>query len=82
MPGDKFDTDPNATINFTLNYLNDFDDILVMVKTGDELVECVEKIYPLTAMRFGLNRQARFMFPDSCSDHITPVPGIFHNPDE
>ena len=82
VPCDKFSTDPNATIDFTLNYLNDFDDISAEVNTGDELVERMEEKYPLKAMGFGLHWQARFLFPDSCSDHITPVPGIFHDPGE
>ena len=79
---DKFSTDPNATIDFTLDYLNDFDEILAAADTGDEFVERLMKKYPLTGMRFGLHWQARFLFPDSCSEHITPIPGIFHDPDE
>jgi glyoxylase-like metal-dependent hydrolase (beta-lactamase superfamily II) len=79
---DTFSTDPTATIEYTLGYLTDFDEILATAKTGDELVERVEEKYPHTGMRFGLHWQARFLFPDSCSDHITPVPGIFHDPEE
>lgn len=79
---DTFSSDPTATIDYTLGYLNDFDEILGTVKTGDELVERIEKKYPYTGMRFGLHWQARFLFPESCSDHITPVPGIFHDPGE
>ena len=79
---DKFSTDPVSTIGFNLAYLNDFDDILAKAKTGDELVRYMEKKYPLTGMRFGLHWQARFAFPDSCSDTITPIPGIFHPPGE
>ena len=79
---DKFSTEPNSTIDFTLDYLNDFDEILATANTGDEFVERLTKIYPLTGMSFGLHWQARFLFPDSCSDHITPIPGIFHDPDE
>lgn len=78
---ETFSTDPTATIDFTLNYLNDFDETLAKSKTGDELVDGLEKKYQLTGMRFGLHWNARFLFPDSCSDHITPVPGIFHDPD-
>lgn len=81
VPYDKFSTDPTATIDFTLDYLNDFDEILATAKTGDELVERVEKKYPLTDLRFALHWQARFLFPDSCSEHIAPVPGMFHDPD-
>lgn len=78
---DEFSTDPTATIDFTINYLNDFDEILATVKTGDELVERVEKKYPLRGIRCALHWQAGFLFPDSCSEHILPIPGIFQDPD-
>jgi len=78
---DEFSTDPTSTIDFTLNYLNDFDEILVTAKTGDELVERVEKKYPLKGIHLALHWQARFLFPDSCSEHILPIPGIFQDPD-
>ena len=78
---DEFSTDPTATIDFTLNYLNDFDEILATAKTGDELVERVEQKYPLKGIHLALHWQARFLFPDSCSEHILPIPGIFQDPD-
>jgi len=79
---DKFETDAASVIDFNISYLNDFDEALAKAKTGDELVESIEKKYSFTAMRFGLHWQARFAFPDSCSDKITPIPGIFHAPGE
>jgi glyoxylase-like metal-dependent hydrolase (beta-lactamase superfamily II) len=79
---DRFTTEPDASIDFTISYLNDFDEILMNAKTGDEFVETVEKKHSFTGMRFGLHWQARFLFPDSCSDRITPIPGIFHDPGE
>lgn len=82
VPFDNFSTDPDATINFTLQYLNDFDEILEKVNTGDELVGQMEEKYPLKTTRFALHWQARFLFPDSCSDNIIPIPGIFHDPGE
>ena len=78
----NFSSDPDTTISFTLQYLNDFDDILAKVNTGDELVARLEEKYPTKTTRFALHWQARFLFPDSCSDHIMPVPGIFHDPGE
>jgi glyoxylase-like metal-dependent hydrolase (beta-lactamase superfamily II) len=78
---DEFSTDPVATIDFMLDYLNDFDEILATAKTGDELVERVEKKYPLKGIFLALHWQARFLFPDSCSEHILPIPGIFQDPD-
>jgi glyoxylase-like metal-dependent hydrolase (beta-lactamase superfamily II) len=79
---DTFSTDPAATIDYTLDYLDTFDEVLATAKTGDELVERIEEKYPYDGMRFGLHWQARFLFPDSCSDRITPIPGIFHDPGE
>jgi glyoxylase-like metal-dependent hydrolase (beta-lactamase superfamily II) len=78
---DEFSTDPTATIDFTLNYLNDFDEILATAKTGDELVERVEKKYSLKGIHLALHWQARFLFPDSCSEHVLPIPGIFQDPE-
>ena len=78
---ENFTTDPIKTINFTRDYLNHFDEVMKTAKTGDELVERIEEKYPLTGIRFGLHWQARILFPDSCSDHICPIPGIFHAPE-
>lgn len=82
VPFDEFSTDPNSLIDFTLQYLNDFDDTLAKAKTGDELVERMEEKYPSKALRFALHWQARLLFPDSCSDYISLVPGMFHDPGE
>jgi hypothetical protein len=41
----------------------------------------VEKAFPgIKAIDFGLHWQARLMFPNSCSDKLTKLPGIFHAP--
>jgi len=52
-----------------------------MAKTGDELVKMMEKVYPgMKAIDYGLHWQARLLFPNSCSDKLTKLPGIFHAP--
>ena len=79
VPIDKFVADGSSAISFMLKYLDDFDAALATATTGDDLVEYMESIYPdMEALRFALHWQARFAFPDSCSEKITPIPGIFH----
>jgi hypothetical protein len=34
----------------------------------------------MKAIDFGLHWQARLLFPDSCSDRISKLPGIFLDP--
>ncbi len=76
---EKFNTDPDTVINFMLDYIDDFDKALAQAKTGDDLVNYMENCYPgMYALLFCLHWQARFAFPDNCSDRITPIPGIFH----
>jgi glyoxylase-like metal-dependent hydrolase (beta-lactamase superfamily II) len=78
-PQEKFTSDPDTVINFMLKYLDDFDTALAQAKTGDDLVEYMESRYPgMYALCFCLHWQARFAFPESCTDRITPIPGIFH----
>ncbi|MDD5206110.1 MAG: hypothetical protein PHS17_11855 [Desulfobacterales bacterium] len=55
--------------------------MLPKARSGDELVEMVEKYFPdMKAIDFGLHWQARLLFSDSCSDRLTKLPGIFHAP--
>lgn len=76
---DRFVADGTTAIDWMDQYLVDFDAALAQATTGDSLVEYMEERYPNTpALLFALHWQARFAFPDSCSDRITPVPGIFH----
>jgi hypothetical protein len=69
-------------IDFTLKYLDVYEQVLPKAKTGDELVALVEEHFPdMKAIDFGLHWQARLLFPNSCSDKLTVLPGIFHAPD-
>lgn len=68
-------------IDFTLHYLDVYEEVLAGARTGDELVEGIEARYPgMKTIDFGLHWQARLLFPDSCSDRLAPLPGIFLDP--
>ena len=78
---EKLNLEDNSGIDFTLKYLDVYDDVVSRAETGDELVEMMEKVYPgMKAIDFGLHWQARLLFPKSCSDKLTKLPGIFHAP--
>jgi len=78
---EKLNLEDDSGIDFTLKYLNVYDDVVSKAKTGDELFEMMEKVYPgMKAIDFGLHWQARLLFPNSCSDKLTKLPGIFHAP--
>jgi glyoxylase-like metal-dependent hydrolase (beta-lactamase superfamily II) len=78
---EKLNLEDDSGIDFTLKYLDIYDDVVYRAKTGDELVEMMEKVYPgMKAIDFGLHWQARLLFPNSCSDKLTKLPGIFHAP--
>jgi glyoxylase-like metal-dependent hydrolase (beta-lactamase superfamily II) len=76
---DRFTAEGTSAIDWTVAYLDDFDDALAKATTGDQLVEDMESRYPgIEAIRSGLHWHARILFPDSCSDRIRPLPGVFH----
>jgi glyoxylase-like metal-dependent hydrolase (beta-lactamase superfamily II) len=78
---EKLNLQDTSGIDFTLGYLDRYEEVLAHAKTGDELVEGMEKYYPgMKAIDYGLHWQARLLFPDSCSDRITKLPGIFLDP--
>ena len=81
--------DPTSTytdcIDWSLKYLNDYEEVYNSAKTGAELVEGMTKFYPdVKAEDFAIHWQARLLFPHSCPDWLTPLPGepgkIFRNP--
>ena len=78
---EKLHLEDASGIDFTLRYLDVYDEVSPKAKTGDELVERVEKYFPgMKAIDFGLHWQARLLFPNSCSDKLTKLPGIFLAP--
>lgn len=78
---EKLRADDTSGIDFTLRYLDVYEEVLAKATTGDELVEGMERHYPgMKAIDYGVHWQARLLFPDSCSDRITRLPGIFLDP--
>jgi glyoxylase-like metal-dependent hydrolase (beta-lactamase superfamily II) len=78
---EKLHLEDTSGIDFTLKYLDVFDEVLPKAKTGDELVEMIEEVFPeMKAIDYGLHWQARLMFPNSCSDKLTKLPGVFLAP--
>ena len=72
-------------IDWSLAYLNNYEDVYNNAKTGLELVEGMNRLYPdVKAEDFAVHWQARLLFPHSCPDWLTPLPGepgkIFLNP--
>ena len=71
-------------VDWTIKYLDVYDDAYQTAKTGKELVDKVRKHYDLKSIDFGLHWQARLLLPKSCPDWLTPLPGphgtIFLNP--
>jgi glyoxylase-like metal-dependent hydrolase (beta-lactamase superfamily II) len=86
---EEFQEDPTRTytdcIDWSLKYLDDYEEVYNTAKTGAELVEGMTKLYPdVKAEDFAIHWQARLLFPRSSPDWLTPLPGepgkIFLNP--
>lgn len=71
-------------VDWSIKYLDAYDDVYHSAKTGKELVDMVFKNYDLKAEDFAIHWQARLLFPQSSPDWLTPLPGkrgeIFLNP--
>ena len=72
-------------IDWSIKYLDHYEEVYNTAKTGAELVEGMTKFYPdVKAEDFAMHWQARLLFPHSCPDWLTPLPGepgkIFRNP--
>jgi glyoxylase-like metal-dependent hydrolase (beta-lactamase superfamily II) len=72
-------------VDWSLRYLDTYDAVYETAKNGAELVEGMSKYYgDVKAEDFALHWQARLLFPNSCPDWFTPLPGepgkIFLNP--
>ena len=86
---EEVQADPTRTytdcIDWSLKYLNDYEEVYNSAKTGAELVAGMTKLYPdVKAEDFAIHWQARLLFPQSSPDWLTPLPGepgkIFLNP--
>jgi glyoxylase-like metal-dependent hydrolase (beta-lactamase superfamily II) len=65
-----------SCVDWSLRYLDVYEEVLAKAKTGAELWEGMDKAYPGTkAMDFGMQWNARLLFPNSCPDWFPQLPG-------
>ena len=72
-------------IDWSLQYLDNYEEVYNTARTGTEMVESMTRLYPdVKAEDFAIHWQARLLFPHSSPDWLTPLPGepgkIFLNP--
>ena len=72
-------------IDWSLQYLDNYEEVYNTAKNGAEMVEKMTGLYPdVKAEDFAIHWQARLLFPHSSPDWLTPLPGepgkIFLNP--
>ena len=72
-------------VEWSIKYLEVYDEAYASAKTGAGLVELMNKYYgDVKAEDFAIHWQARLLFPESSPDWLTPLPGkpgeIFLNP--
>lgn len=72
-------------VEWSLQYLDNYEEVYNASKTGSEMVEKMTGLYPgVKAEDFAIHWQARLLFPRSSPDWLTPLPGepgkIFLNP--
>ncbi len=65
-----------SCIDFTIGYLDRYESVLKDAKSGAELVAGMERHYPgMKTEDFGLQWQARLLFPTSCPSWFAELPG-------
>ena len=74
------------SVQWSIKYLEVYDEVYESARTGLELVEGMNKHYgDVKAEDFAIHWQARLLFPESSPDWLTPLPGkpgeIFLNPE-
>jgi glyoxylase-like metal-dependent hydrolase (beta-lactamase superfamily II) len=72
-------------VDWSIEYLNVYDDVYHSAKTGQELLDGMNKYYgDVKAEDFAIHWLCRLLFPHSSPDWLTPLPGkpgeIFLNP--
>jgi glyoxylase-like metal-dependent hydrolase (beta-lactamase superfamily II) len=72
-------------VEWSIKYLEAYDEAYAAAKTGAELVELMNRTYgDVKAEDFAIHWQARLLFPESSPEWLTPLPGkpgeIFLNP--
>jgi glyoxylase-like metal-dependent hydrolase (beta-lactamase superfamily II) len=71
--------------DWSINYLDNYEEVYSTAKSAEELVKRVYKKYPdVKAQDFSIQWQARLLYPKSSPDWLLPLPGtpgkIFLNP--
>ncbi len=62
--------------DWSLRYLDTYEEVLAGAKTGLDLWEGMNRAYPgMKAMDFGVQWNARLLFPRSCPDWFAQLPG-------
>ena len=72
-------------VDWSLRYLDNYDEVYNTARTASEMVAAMTKFYPdVKAEDFAIHWQARLLFPRSSPNWLTPLPGkpgkIFLNP--
>ena len=68
--------DDASCIDFSLKYLDAYEEVLSRARTGAQLVAGMERHYPgMKTEDFGLQWQARLLFPKSCPEWFAKLPG-------
>jgi glyoxylase-like metal-dependent hydrolase (beta-lactamase superfamily II) len=63
-------------IDWSLKYLDNYEEVYNTAGTGAEMVSAMTKFYPdVKAEDFAIHWQARLLFPRSSPDWLTPLPG-------
>jgi glyoxylase-like metal-dependent hydrolase (beta-lactamase superfamily II) len=63
-------------IDWSLQYLDSYEEVYDTARTGAEMVSAMTKRYPdVKAEDFAIHWQARLLFPHSSPDWLTPLPG-------
>jgi glyoxylase-like metal-dependent hydrolase (beta-lactamase superfamily II) len=75
----------NECLDWSLKYLDNYEEVYNTAKSGAEMVEFMSRLYPnVKAEDFAIHWQAKLLFPRSSPDWLTPLPGkpgkIFLNP--
>jgi hypothetical protein len=65
-----------SCVDWSLGYLDTYEQVLAASRTGLDLWEGMNKAYPgMKAMDFAVQWNARLLFPRSCPDWFPPLPG-------
>lgn len=76
ISADKLALRDTSCVDWSLEYLDVYEEVLASANTGAELWEGMEKAYPgMKGMDFGVQWNARLLFPNSCPDWFPQLPG-------